>query len=102
MLKMDAQKLGLAIHDKADRTSPFKRFGNADSLRLIAFAIAPGFLLIRNLKAYIWTRLLQANKSRINTILIREDSICIAGINLLDKRQPEIMTGIGFGFGVNF
>jgi len=86
----------LAIHDKADGTPPFKRFRNADGLRLIAFAIAPRFLFIRNLKANIWPSLLQANKRRVNTIFIREDSVGLAGINLLDKRVPEIMARVGF------
>ena len=97
--KMNVQKFSLAIHDKADGTPPLKRFRNADGLRLIAFAIAPGFLLIRNFEADIWPSLLQADKRRINTILIREDSVCIASINLLDKRLPEIVTSVGFGFG---
>ena len=90
------KKLCLAIHDKADRTPPLKRFRNTDGLRLIAFAIAPGFLLIRNLKANIWPSLLQANKRCINTILIWEDSVSIADVNLFDKRPPEIMAGFGF------
>jgi hypothetical protein len=42
---------------------------------------------------------LQANKRRVNAILIREDPVSIADVNLLDKRFPEIMTGFGFGFG---
>lgn len=100
--KMNVQKFSLTIHDKADRTSPFKRFGNADSQRLIAFAIAPGFQLIRNLEADIWPRLLQANKCRISTFLIWEDSVCIAGVNLLNKRLPEIVVGCGFGEFLRF
>lgn len=99
---MNVQKFSLAIQDKADGTPPLKRFRNADGLRLIAFAIAPGFLLIRNLKTDIWPRLLQANKCRKNTILIREESVHIAGVNLLDKWLPEIMAGFGFGYGEFF
>lgn len=87
---MNVQKFSLAIHDKADGTPPLKRFRDADGLRLIAFAIAPRFLLIRNLKADIWLNLLQANKCCVNTILIREDSVCITCINLLHKWLPKL------------
>lgn len=97
--KMNVQKFSLAIHDKTDRTPSLKRFGNAGGLRLIAFAIAPGFQLIRNLEADIWPRLLQANKCRKNTNLIREDSVSIASINLFDKQLPEIMADFGFEEG---
>ena len=83
---------------RRDSTPSSERLRNADSQRLITFAIASGFLLIRNFKADIWPLLFQANKRRKNTILIRKDSVCIAGVNLLDKRLPEIVTCAGFGF----
>ena len=95
---MNIQKFSLAIYGKADRTPSLKSFRDADSQRLITFAIASGFLLIRNLEADIWPHLLQANKRRVNTILIREDCVSIAGVNFLDKRLPEIIAGFGFGF----
>ena len=93
---MNVQKFSLAIHDKADGTPPLKRFQDADGLRLIAFAIAPRVLRIRELKADIWRNLFQAHKRCVNIVLIWEDSICIAGVNFLDKRLPEIMARVGF------
>ena len=96
---MNVQKFSLAIHGKADRTPSPERLRNADSQRLITFAIASGFLFIRNLEADFWPRPLQVDKRSVNTIIIWEDSAHIAGVNLLDKWLPEIMVGCGFGFG---